>query len=108
MSHKSLYFRCIAWAAVALPLVSCATPQHGTQHDKVGVCQECFDAVRAARTEHPASGPNQNEVINTYECPCCKSEMSIYIQNGVHMVKCAGCAADGVAWDKCKPVDHQK
>ena len=70
---------------------------------RVPVCQECFDAVNAARLDHPAKGSSHNEVLRTYECPCCMTEMSVYIENGIHMVKCGACAVDGVRWDQCEP-----
>lgn len=69
------------------------------------VCQECYDAVAEARRGNPAPGTTTNETVRTYTCPCCKTEMSVYIENGVHMVKCGGCASEGVAWDKCHPID---
>ena len=72
---------------------------------KAPVCKECYDAVAAARRDHPAADASANEVIKTYTCPCCAAEMSVYIENGTHMVKCGGCASDGVAWDKCRPID---
>lgn len=78
-----------------------------TPHAEIGVCQECYDAVHEARRDHPSTGTSHNEVLRTYECACCKSEMSVYIANGVHMVKCGGCATEGVAWDKCTLSVHQ-
>lgn len=69
------------------------------------VCQECYDAVAAARRTHPTSDAGTNEIIKTYVCPCCKAEMSVYIENGTHMVKCGGCASEGIAWDQCRPSD---
>lgn len=67
------------------------------------VCQECYDAVNAARKTHPSRGEGQNETIRSYDCPCCKASMSIYVQDGMHMVRCVGCAPDGVAWNQCVP-----
>tara|TARA_R110002096_G_scaffold34448_9_gene98384 strand:- start:1742 stop:2059 length:318 start_codon:yes stop_codon:yes gene_type:complete len=96
----------LRFAAVVLStmiFVGCAA----TPHAEIGVCQECYDAVHKARVEHPSTGSNHNEVLGTYECPCCKSEMSVYIENGVHMVKCGGCAKDGVAWDHCSLSVHE-
>lgn len=106
MSFRIPLLRHFCVASAAFLVVSCAS-QPGTASGMTGVCQECYDAVHAAHTSHPSMGATHNEVIRTHECPCCKSEMSVYVENGVHMVKCGGCAADGVAWDKCTPTLHQ-
>lgn len=74
------------------------------QMSKTPVCQECYDAVAAARRTHPVADASTNEIIETYACPCCETEMSVYIENGTHMVKCGGCASEGIAWDQCRPV----
>jgi len=102
MSYRLPHLRSATFAVIALVLAGCAATPHG----KTGVCQECYDAVNAARAAHPSAGSTHNEVISTYECPCCKTEMSVYIANGVHMVKCGGCAKEGVAWDKCTSSVH--
>jgi hypothetical protein len=107
MSYRIRLLSSACFVLVALLLPSCTTTQHGATSGKTHVCQECYDTVNAARTGHPPSGATHNMVIRTYECPCCKSEMSVYIENGVHMVKCGGCAADGVAWNKCTPSPHE-
>ena len=31
--------------------------------------------------------------------------MAVYIEGGVHMVRCGGCAEHGVAWNACHPVE---
>lgn len=96
----------IVLALVTLFIAGCRSDKH-MSHDqdvsKTAVCQECYDAVTDARRTHPAT--DENTTINTYVCPCCKTEMSVYIENGVHMVKCGGCARDGVAWNQCRPID---
>ena len=106
MSYRISLLRYVCLVSLTLLLGSCAT-QSGTASGMTGVCQECYDAVHAAHTSQPSRGATHNEVIRTYECPCCKAEMSVYIEDGVHMVKCGGCAGDGVAWDKCTPTAHQ-
>lgn len=93
----------VAVAVATALLHGCASSRPQVDPAKMPVCQECFDAVSAARTSQPATGPTHNELIRTYDCPCCKTEMSVYIENGTHMVRCEGCVADGVAWDRCRP-----
>lgn len=78
----------------------------GAPSGKIGICKECYDALEAMQTSHPAWGSMHNQVIRTYECPCCKTEMTVYIEQGVPKVKCGGCAKDGVSWGECTLVDH--
>lgn len=106
--HRS--FRVTALATCGLTLAACQSDKH-TMTDaasgKTIVCQECYDAVTAAHRDHPASGTKGIQTLRTYQCPCCKTEMSVYIQDGTHMVKCGGCAKEGVAWDNCLPAGSQ-
>jgi len=96
---------------LALALFGVSACQSGTEMSRASddsltpVCLECFESVSAARSSHPVTEVSQDEVIRTYECPCCETEMTVYIESGVHMVKCGGCAHDGVAWDLCTPVE---
>ena len=72
---------------------------------KTLVCRECYDAVTEAHRANPDPKVTGVQTIRTSQCPCCKTEMSVYIQDGTHMVKCGGCARAGVAWDRCLPSD---
>lgn len=93
-------------AVASLALAACQTPQRTTAGTKSGmttVCRECYEAVAEAHRTHPDSGASRDEIVRTYQCTCCKAEMSTYRQNGTMMVKCGGCAREGVAWDKCLP-----
>ncbi len=102
--HSSIPFTVLA--ACGLTLGGCQSDKHMMTDAATGktiVCQECYDAVTAAHRDHPASTTSGIQTLRTYQCPCCKTEMSVYIQNGMHMVKCGGCAKEGVAWDKCAP-----
>ena len=68
------------------------------------VCKDCYDQVQKARSSGgPRGGLATNRTISTHMCPCCKTEMSIYVENGVAKVKCGGCVPQGVACDKCLP-----
>lgn len=106
--HSSIPFT--ALAACGLTLGACQSDKHmmtDAATSKTIVCQECYDAVTAAHRDHPASHTKGIQTLRTYQCPCCKTEMSVYIQDGTHMVKCGGCAKEGVAWDKCLPAGSQ-
>jgi len=105
-TRLNYYFLLIAVAACPVVLGACQSNKHMMTDSATGktvVCQECYDAVTAAHRNHPASSASGTQVLRTYQCACCKTEMSVYIQDGTHMVKCAGCAREGVAWDMCVP-----
>jgi hypothetical protein len=102
--HHSFHFT--ALAACGLALGACQSNKHMMTDAATGktiVCQECYDAVTKEHRAHPTLAANENRTIRTYQCPCCKTEMSVYIQDGTHMVRCGGCAREGIAWDKCTP-----
>ena len=93
-----------ALAACGLALGACQSDKHMMTDSATGktmVCKECYTAVNAAHRDHPASSASGTQILSTSQCSCCKTEMSVYIKDGIHMVKCEGCARDGVAWDKC-------
>ena len=103
---KTLSTAALSLAAALATLGGCQNSKHpmtGSQSGMTPVCKECYDAVTAAHRTHPNPGANTNEVISTSQCPCCKTEMSVYCENGTMKVKCGGCAHNGVAFDKCMP-----
>lgn len=104
--HRPFLFT--ALAACGLALGACQSDKHTMTDSATGktmVCKECYDAVTAAHRNYPASNASGIQTLRTYQCACCKTEMSVYTQDGTHMVRCAGCAREGVAWDKCLPPD---
>jgi len=103
---KNRLFLFSALAACGLVLGACQSDKHTMTDPASGktiVCKECYDAVTGAHRNQPAASATGFQTLRTSQCPCCKTEMSVYIQDGTHMVKCGGCAHDGVAWDKCVP-----
>ena len=91
--------------AVALACTGCRSPESRDASSTTPVCSECFEAVTTAREQGLAASAADNRALAEYICPCCKAEMVVYIEDGVHMVRCGGCAKDGVAWNACHPVD---
>lgn len=67
-------------------------------------CQKCYDEVKRIR-KASAKGQqwNRNQLIKKHMCPDCKVEMSTYTKDGMPMLKCAKCAPEGVACDRCLP-----
>ncbi len=96
-----------ALAASGLALVACQTDKHGMVEPKPGevaVWSKCYDQIRKVRsTGGPRAGLATNRTITTHRCEECRTEMSIYTENGVLMVKCATCAPEGVRCDRCLP-----
>lgn len=71
---------------------------------QVSVCTKCYDEITKVRgTYHPRTGYTGDRVIKTHRCDDCKSDMSIYEQDGVLKVRCASCAPEGVDCDRCVP-----
>ena len=93
--QRSFLFTALTGCSVALS--ACQSDRHAMTDPMTGktiVCKECYDAVTAAHRDHPAANASGIQTLRTYECPCCKTEMSVYIQNGTHMVKCGGGARE--------------
>ena len=67
-------------------------------------CKMCYDEAKTVRREFAKGSQwSQNQVIKKHMCPDCKVDMSTYMEDGKPMIKCAKCAPEGVACDKCKP-----
>lgn len=96
-------------AIISLGIAGCQTEKHTMVEPKPGqvvVCSKCYDQIRKARsTGGPRGGLATNRMISTHMCEECKTEMSIYSQDAVLMVRCAKCAPEGVPCDKCLPPD---
>lgn len=68
------------------------------------VCKECYDEIyKVQHSTGPRSATSYTQTHTKHECPSCKTEMSIYTENGVTTVRCAKCAPEGLACDKCLP-----
>jgi hypothetical protein len=72
--------------------------------DQVLGCQSCYDeTIRVRRSHAKGSGFTRNQTIKKHMCPDCNGEMSTYTKDGKLMIKCANCAPEGVACDRCLP-----
>lgn len=91
----------------SLSVGACQSSKHtmvGPRAGQTVVCSKCYDQIRKAQsTGGPLGGLATNRTITTHVCEDCKTEMSIYTENGVTKVKCAKCAPEGLACDKCLP-----
>lgn len=75
-------------------------PQEGT----VIACGQCYDQVyKVTHLINPRGMITSTDTHTRHMCPSCKTEMSVYTEHGVTMVKCAKCAPEGLACDKCLP-----
>ena len=97
-----------AWCALlALGLTGCQSDQHTRTAASPGqatVCARCYDEIVKARSlGGPLGGLRTNKMISKHACEDCKTEMSIYTEQGVLMVRCPKCAPKGIACDRCIP-----
>lgn len=103
--HRAFLFS--ALAASGLALGACQSDKHTMVEARPGmtvVCQHCYDeSVKMTHTYGSRSNATYEQTHKTHQCPCCKTEMSTYVENGVPKVKCGGCVPEGVACDKCLP-----
>ena len=68
------------------------------------VCAKCYDEIVKARsTGGPRGGLRTNKMIARHACEECRTEMSIYAEQDLLMIKCAKCAPEGVPCDRCRP-----
>lgn len=106
---KALNAYSVRFAVVALfaqALVGCQSPQHRMVDQPAGTkiaCQQCYDELK--RVTLGASGAQNPGVYKRHACEGCKTEMSVYTENGVLKIRCAKCAPEGVACDKCLSPD---
>lgn len=100
-------FLLTALAACGFALGACQSDKHTMVEAQPGmtvVCKDCY--AQAVKMQHASGsrwGSTVEQTHQVHQCPSCKTDMSTYIENGVPMIKCAGCAPDGVACDKCLP-----
>jgi hypothetical protein len=110
-SHMKMHMNCsilLTSLVLASPVLSaCQTDKHTMVEPPPGsrvVCRECYDEVY--KVTYPTGsrwGTTYQETRTRHQCSSCKTEMSIYSENGVLKVKCARCAPEGLACDKCLP-----
>lgn len=90
---------------VGLALIGCDAPKHKmveTQPGKSSICRLCYEEIVNV-PPNPRYAPMG--VIRRHKCEECKSEMSIYMEDGVKKIRCGKCAPDGMDCDKCLPRD---
>lgn len=102
--------RCVVtWVGLTIVALSgCEKPEHRMAQKRPGtriVCQKCFDEVSSVRRRAARSDTTFNVIVAAHQCPECKSEMSIYREKGILMVKCQTCAPAGLDCDLCLPPD---
>lgn len=109
---KNRLNRTIRLGAVAIAgfgLAACQAEKHTMVEPAPGtpiVCQECYTRIERVRAEygrHWGIYSGGDRVIERHQCPDCKTELSIYAEEGTLMVKCDRCAPEGLACDKCLP-----
>lgn len=103
-THRPLLFT--ALAVCPLLIGACQSDKHTMAEPKPGevvVCSKCYDEIIKVKRRSGHRGPVRTENVSVHQCSECRTEMSIYSESGVLMVKCARCAPAGVPCDKCLP-----
>lgn len=108
MHPWNLSLRATAWCPLlAAVLAGCQSQKHTVapaDADRVTVCATCYDEIVKARgSGGPRGGLATNRLVTKHACDDCQSEMSIYTEQGVLMVKCSRCAPEGLPCDRCAP-----
>lgn len=97
----------LAWLVT---LGGCQSDKHTMTDSGEGksiVCRLCYDEIQVVRSEFDEN-PGPTTIIKKHQCADCNTEMSIYNENGVLMVKCANCAPEGMSCDRCLPPSTMK
>ncbi len=95
-------------------LTACQTDKHTMVEPGPGtpiVCRQCYTQIEKVHAEygrHWGLYSGGDRIIERHQCPDCKTEVSIYSEDGVLTVKCARCAPEGLACDKCLPPEGDK
>jgi len=104
---KTLSRPIVALCALAACGLGACQSQHQMKSPSPGeatVCARCYDEIVNARgTGGPLAGLRTNKLISKHACEDCRTEMSIYTEKDVLMIRCAKCAPKGVACDRCVP-----
>lgn len=90
---------------IGLTLIGCDASKHKmveTQPGKQTICRLCYEEIVNV-PPNPRYAPMG--VIRRHRCEECKSETSIYMENGVKKIRCSKCAPEGLDCDKCLPPD---
>lgn len=96
----------LLYSIAGLALVGCESTQHRVApaapmdiRDGVRIgCKLCYDQTR---TVSHAKGVSFKQRV--HQCPDCKTDVSLYSEGGVAKMKCANCAPEGVACNRCLP-----
>lgn len=106
MTRSKCSILLVPLALAGVALTACQSDKHTMVEPSEGtviVCKECYDEIY--KVQHSAGsrfGTTYTQAVK-HKCPSCRTEMSIYTENGVTKVKCAKCAPEGLVCDKCLP-----
>lgn len=125
----------IVLAAVAAlgvaPLAGCETDKHtmiGARGGVKPVCRECYELLTQYQRWYPSryyaghrfggpygdgytrssGGEYRTATDRIHQCQECQSEVSFYYENGIQKIKCTKCAPEGLACDRCAPLNEYR
>lgn len=92
-------------------LTGCRTQAPGASHRVATArdghpmhCRLCYDeAVRVSTEFAKGSQWRDQAVIRRHRCEGCRHEVTVYVEGDKPMIRCPGCAPEGVACDRCLP-----
>lgn len=93
-------------ASFGFAIAGCQSTQHRMAEPQSGTkiaCRKCYDEMKQASLG--MSGKQSPGYYTRHACEGCRTEMSVYSEDGVLKMKCAKCVPQGVACDKCLPPD---
>lgn len=106
LRKRALAITLTTLAGFAFTACQSAQPRHRITEPETGTniaCQLCYDEAVRALTGPPKH--RRYKTVLKHRCPDCFSDVAIYEDNGALMIKCARCAPEGVACNKCLPPD---
>lgn len=105
---SSLAITLTAVAGLAIAGCQSSQPKHRITEPEKGTtiaCRMCYDEAVRVLTGPPKH--RRYKTVLKHRCPDCSSDVAIYQDSGTLMIKCARCAPEGVACDKCLPPDGE-
>lgn len=104
----------LSGASIILPvllagfLAACSSTTHevsGTPAGDSTICTLCYEETVRVGSTLPTHVARRfgRRTLRRHACPACKAEMEIYLLEGRPMIRCEGCAPEGVPCDRCRP-----
>lgn len=89
-------------------LAACSSTTHDVAATSPGgpaICRLCYEETVRVGSSLPTHVARRfgRRTLRRHACPECRAEMEIYLLDGKPMIRCEGCAPEGVPCDRCRP-----